>query len=574
MRRHDPRPCATADSLEPRRLFDSAFPNINVSRTAGNHAEGAITVDPSNPSRLFVASNAPGVGLFTAISTDGGVTWTRRTVFETDPAPRTDGLPAACCDPSAAFDRFGNLFLTYAHENGDGVEVAVSTDGGANWASAATFGGDLDQPTVTTGPGSVWVTFARNGSVAAAGAAVTGPGSFGAFALQKVPGSNRANFGDVAVGAGGQVAVTYQRGWRIGVNVDPDGLGPAPFARKVVATTTHVGGFDRIPAQTPRGIDAEAALAFDRSAGSGFTGRLYLLYTDEIPDGSDNMDVFLRYSDDNGASWAAPARVSSDTSLASQFMPRMVVDDTSGELAFSWYDTRLDPGSADTNGVPGDDVDFFAARALPAAEGVVFGDDAQVSQGSSNSEAAHNGIDLGDYTGLAFLGGTLYPLWADNSDSTADNPDGRLHELDQYTAVIPSASLPVPTRVHLGGLPGPTQAQLVTPRNPKPLGGRPELRFKVRYAASGGIDPASLDSADILATGPAGFSATASLLSDRVGRGGVHTVTYSVAAPSGRWTAANNGTYTLALRPGEVRDSAGTLAPGVIGSFVVRTSLS
>jgi hypothetical protein len=560
--------------LEPRRLFDSAFPNVNVSRTAGNHAEGAITVDPSNPLRLFVASNAPGTGLFTASSADGGVTWTRRTVFEIDPAPGVDRLPAACCDPSAAFDRFGNLFLTYAHENGDGVEVAVSTDGGANWISAASFGGDLDQPTVTTGPGSVWVTFARNGKVAAAGAAVSGPGSFGAFALQKVPGSNRANFGDVAVGAGGQVAVTYQRGARIGVNVDPDGLGPAPFARKVVATTTHVGGFDRIPAQTPRGIDAEAALGFDRSAGSGFTGRLYLLYTDEIPNGSANTDLLLRYSDDNGATWAAPARVSSDTGLTAQFMPRMAVDDASGELAFAWYDTRLDPGPGDTNGVPDDDVDFFAARARPAAEGVVFGDDAQVSQGASNSEAANNGIDLGDYTGLAFLGGTLYPLWADNSDSTGDNPDGRLHELDQYTAVVPSASLPLPSRVHLGGL-GPARAQLVSPPDPKPLGGRPEVRFKVRYAASGGIDPASLDPADILATGPAGFSATAAFLSDRVGRDGVHTVTYSVAAPSGRWTAANNGTYTLALRSGEVRDTAGApLPPGVIGSFVVRTGIS
>src|SRR6476660_2056311 len=119
---------ASLEGLEPRRLFDSAFPNINVSRLAGNHAEGTITVDPSNNLHLLAASNAPGVGLFTASSTDGGVTWTGQTVFQNDPAAGTAGLPAACCDPSAAFDRFGNLFLTYAHDSGEGVEVALSAD--------------------------------------------------------------------------------------------------------------------------------------------------------------------------------------------------------------------------------------------------------------------------------------------------------------------------------------------------------------------------------------------------------------------------------------------------------------
>jgi hypothetical protein len=565
------------ECLEPRRLFDSAFANINVSRLGGNHAEGTIAIDPSNASRLFAASNAPGVGLFTATSTDGGITWTGQTVFQNDPAPGTGGLPAACCDPSAAFDRFGNLFLTYAHDSGEGVEVALSTDGGQTWTSAASFEGELDQPTVTTGPDSVWVTFQRNGSVAAAGAALSGPGAVGPFALHKVPGGRGANFGDVAVGSAGQVAVTYQQGRRIGVNIDPDGLGPAPFGRRVTATTTHVGGFDRIPAQTPRGIDSEAALAFDRSAGSGFTGRLYLLYTDEDPDGSNNTDLMLRYSPDNGVTWGAPARVGSDLGLSSQFLPRMAVDETSGELAFSWYDTRQDPGPADTNGVPNDDALYYAARARPAADGVLLGADAQVSQGASNSDAADNSIDLGDYTGLAFLGGTVYPLWADNSNSTGDNPDGRLHALDQYTARVRADSLPEPTTLALGGLNGSAQPALVPSRGggTKPLGGRPDYRFKVNYFSPAGVDAASIDGSDVLVTGPAGFSATALVQSSRVGKGGVRTVTYSVAAPSGRWTAGNNGTYTLAVQAGQVLDAAGAALPGgVIGSFVVRTGLS
>ena len=46
-------------------------------------------------------------------------------------------------------------------------------------------------------------------------------------------------------------------------------------------------------------------------------------------------------------------------------------------------------------------------------------------------------IDYGDYTGLDFTHGVLYPTWADNSNSTGDNPDGTLHQLDLYVGVVP-----------------------------------------------------------------------------------------------------------------------------------------
>jgi hypothetical protein len=60
----------------------------------------------------------------------------------------------------------------------------------------------------------------------------------------------------------------------------------------------------------------------------------------------------------------------------------------------------------------------------------------QVSQGVSNAVAARNGIDFGDYTGLAFHAGIAMPAWADNSNSTGDNPDGALHAFDIYTARV------------------------------------------------------------------------------------------------------------------------------------------
>ena len=60
----------------------------------------------------------------------------------------------------------------------------------------------------------------------------------------------------------------------------------------------------------------------------------------------------------------------------------------------------------------------------------------QVSAGTSNAEAAHNGVQYGDYTGLGFAGGIIHPAWADNSDSAGGNPDGALDRFDVYSAAI------------------------------------------------------------------------------------------------------------------------------------------
>src|SRR5207244_13642898 len=72
-----------------------------------------------------------------------------------------------------------------------------------------------------------------------------------------------------------------QGGGRRFVNVDLDGLGPAGFGDRVFVAETHVGGFDFIPPQRDRSIDAEPGLAWDRTGGAR-NGRVYLVYTKEI----------------------------------------------------------------------------------------------------------------------------------------------------------------------------------------------------------------------------------------------------------------------------------------------------
>src|SRR5207249_11553585 len=106
------------------------------------------------------------------------------------------------------------------------------------------------------GAGSVRVTWLSTTGLVAAGAQVTGLNAVGAFgAAQTIPGGTLGNFGDVAIGPGGKVMVTYedanggQGASNIYVNIDADGVGGGGFGSAVVATTTNVGAFDLVAAQ-------------------------------------------------------------------------------------------------------------------------------------------------------------------------------------------------------------------------------------------------------------------------------------------------------------------------------------
>ena len=279
-------------------------------------------------------------GKFLAVSFDGGSTWTRRLVGN------GDNLGDACCDPSLAFDEHGNLFMTYLYQVENVVPVALSTDGGLTFNLIANLGqppkttstkasGDnrglfrfVDQPTITAAKGEVWVVFNAGGPMFATGAPVTGLGQVGAFFAGEVaPGTNNCTYGVIALGPAGQVmqacalTETGQGGGKLFVNVDPDGLGPAGFSDRVLAAATHVGGFDFIPPQPDRSVDAEPGLAWDRTGGP-HNGRVYLVYTKEQPNESDNTDIYVRFSDDNGATWSSGVRVNDDQTVNSQFLSK------------------------------------------------------------------------------------------------------------------------------------------------------------------------------------------------------------------------------------------------------------
>jgi hypothetical protein len=375
--------------------------------------------------------------------------------------------------------------------------------------------GGVDQPSIVVGPGSdgtnpesAWVTWNENNQIYAAGVPVNMFGVFGgAFSVpQPAPNSTGGNFGGIAIGPSGQVLVTYQIDnspppshagpANIYVNLKPDGLGPMPFNAAVrvpgpppnpmMNPTTTVGSNRVIPAQStncrspqpppqlcsppppppnpnaPYGIDSEPKLAWDTTSGVLRDGRIYLVYTDAPSVTSNDTNILLRASDDNGVNWNAlgadPVRVNDDTGTNSQFLPSIALDPTTGNVAVAWYDCRNDRGDrgpGDTNGIPNDDAEMFAAVSVD--QGRHFLSNVQIARAPSNAARSETppptsgrGLDFGDYSAVAFYNGSLYPLWSDNSNSTMDNPnqrtidpstgrpypDGRVNQLNLYTDKI------------------------------------------------------------------------------------------------------------------------------------------
>jgi hypothetical protein len=444
---------------------DTKAANVDVSRLAGNDAEDAIAVNPTNPSNVvaMAISLATDAGLIEGVSFNGGKTWTRQLIG----TGTGDPLGDICCDEQLAWDRYGNLWMTYLLNSSGNVLVALSTDGGLTFTKVAdvapvtglgntkpkpkprvhvnpaTFG---DQPSIAAGSNSVWVSYTSvpSGEVQAFGASVSGLGRFGEFGpVEAVPSPNgRGDYGDTAVGPNGEVVVVYQdkTGGQIGANIytalDLDGLGPAGFGTPRLLAHTYVGGFDYIPAQPDRSVDAEANLAWDRSGGA-HNGRLYAIWTQEVRNESDDMDVMLQHSDDAGATWSPAVRLNDDHTTNSQFNPSIALDQTSGKIGVSWYDARNDLGAGgpgDTDGVRNTDVQIWATYSTNG--GGSFASNFRVSAGTSNAVDAATGFDYGDYTHAAFQSGSFWPAWSDNSNSAGGNPDGTLHQLDLYTARV------------------------------------------------------------------------------------------------------------------------------------------
>jgi hypothetical protein len=446
-------------------------PNINVSQVWYNQSETQIAVNPTDPKNLFVVSNQdyehnnPDNLVFGRYSMDGGKTW------HTPETPKPLNYPPFSLDPGVVFDRFGNLYVSYkAAVRGSYLAVIISTDGGQHFN---TLPGRLiqddqgvDFDSLAVGPANaadpegdqyLWVCYNSEddsgegtGGMKVIHTLVTGLGYVGQFSspemVPRPPGVKSVNFGNIAVGPQGQVAVTFMdasKNYRLGpekiyVAIDPKGA-KGRFQPAELVTTTNWGWNIYVPAANNyRGTFAEPFLAYDDSSSrdSHYSGRLYLSYLnsprvpgEHIP--FQDSSVYVRYLDKTGRTWSEPVRVSKgDGDAGTAFLPSISVDPKSGLVGATWYDSRR---------VGGERASVFAA--FSDNGGKSFSTSVRVSKEASNAGKSNptNQDDrqgFGDYVRNAFYDKVFYASWADNSDSTKNNPNGPDSYLDLYTARI------------------------------------------------------------------------------------------------------------------------------------------
>ncbi|BAY23427.1 hypothetical protein NIES2100_31920 [Calothrix sp. NIES-2100] len=96
----------------------------------------------------------------------------------------------------------------------------------------------------------------------------------------------------------------------------------------------------------------------------------------------------------------------------------------------------------------------------------------------------------------------------------------------------------------------------------------------VSYTDNVGVNVSTLDSQDIVVTGPNGYKPSVTLVNVNTNNNGTpRTATYQFTAPGGSWDAADNGTYTVSVQANQVSDTSNNyLQSGTLGTFTVNIS--
>jgi hypothetical protein len=419
-------------------------------------SEVSIDVNPTDPSnQVIVGHDASLETMNTFYTTDGGLTWSPVIIGNA-----TDGLTSNFrFDPTVAFDDDGNVYVGYGARTarpGGGTQRTVvvcrSTDGGASYPPCTSISTtpDInglpgnDKWHLATGPDpitptqqNVYIAWTQNITEASGtdqrivvSRSTDGGLTWSAPIIINDPsiaGTRSGNlFADPAVGPNGELYVAWHDISAGQVWIDRSTDGGLTFGIDVLATSSAAGFKTSIPAQPDRGVGVMPTIDTDRSGGP-FDGRIYLAYSDLGAGGPNDFNVLVRSSTDRGLTWTAPAVVHDDGGTNSQFLPWVDVDQQTGQVVAVWYDARNDANNKK--------VEVFLA--VSDDGGATWKPNVLVSDNPSDMSVDNPdryGGNFLEYIGVASLGGTAFPVWADNSESPGD--------LDYFTDQIPIGTAP------------------------------------------------------------------------------------------------------------------------------------
>jgi uncharacterized delta-60 repeat protein len=117
-------------------------------------------------------------------------------------------------------------------------------------------------------------------------------------------------------------------------------------------------------------------------------------------------------------------------------------------------------------------------------------------------------------------------------------------------------------------VPGMSPTAQITAANITAAGTTPEAISVVFADANSAIDTTTISASDLVVSGPGGISPTVTL-TGIVGSGNTVTAIYSLAAPVGGWTDADNGVHMVTVPAGAVKDARGDGSIASTASFSV-----
>lgn len=128
---------------------------------------------------------------------------------------------------------------------------------------------------------------------------------------------------------------------------------------------------------------------------SKYSGTIYVNWSDQH-NGSDDTDIFISKSVDNGDTWSAPIRVNDDTTKTHQFLTWMSVDPKTGYIYIIYYDrSKYDDNQTDVVvSVSQDGGDTFESKTI-----------------SESPFTPNEKIFFGDYNNINAYNGIVRPVW-------------------------------------------------------------------------------------------------------------------------------------------------------------------
>lgn len=418
--------------------------NVDVSNECGPQSETFITINPNKTKVLAAGSNEifrlPMRGYF---STNGGASWGG--VDLPLPPPKSKSGFDFGSDPTLAFDTEGNVFYGYIVVyfsgvnsptgngiNGTELAVARSTDGGKTYPTATFFSFENgtnhfnDKPMITTDTNTVspfhdnvYIAWdAASGGSIGGGVRVASSSDHGAtFSVARADdpsGPGRSIGASPAVGPNGELYVSWNDFAANAIVFNSSFDGGLSWGVPVTISQKTLPFDIRIPAEFNRGALVYPSLGVDQSNGP-HRGRVYCTWMDLTP--ANVTDIFISFSDDNGAHWSAPARVTDQFAFkVDRFNHWMSIDPVTGDVNVAFYDTRNDTTGSRYQ------TDYYLTQSQDG--GATFpGADVRVSTVSSNEHDCNGvfpcvginyGNQQGDYEGLVSFGGVSYPIWTDS----------------------------------------------------------------------------------------------------------------------------------------------------------------